>query len=183
MALNLEVSTTLWHAIEPNRKRLTQENYRLATGIAGLLARIIDQQDEIVLSVEYEHILETMALEDVPGLFKQFAEIPSSHAELVAEGNRILHGQLETILNKVNEIKEEYSRSQVTALRAKNSYIGEKYAPKPVETEEKGLAGLKPIKAKAYAPDLTDMMSEIGATAPEKKAVNSNRPKRKWLFG
>lgn len=175
MALNLEVSTTLWHAIEPHRKRLTAENYKLATGIAGLLARIIDQQDELVLSVEYEHLLETMALEDVPGLFKQFGEIPANRADLISEGNSILNHQLTIILNKVNEIKEEYSRSLVTALKAKNTLVEGKYALTPKD-KKTGLEAVKAVTPEPYNPDVTNMLGEINPNAQKATAQ-----KRKWF--
>lgn len=171
MAFDLNISTTLYNTIEGNRKYLPLKTYQLATRIAGELVRILDHRDIIILPPEYEHLLKTMSLNDIPELFNKFNSIPDRDRELTEKAAESLHRQLETIYAKVSEIKDDYTRDMAVALDANSHFIDSKYALKPKNTgsnegvDLKGKRSTGPVTAGS----MPDILGELSAKKPVKK--------------
>lgn len=179
MVLNLEVSTKLFNTIEGNKKILPQATYVLATQIAGHLVRILDHRDDIILSPEYEHLLETMALQDIPYMFDQLKNIPDRNPALYKEATDTLHSQLAVIFKKVEEIKEEYTKDLITAMKANDSFISAKYELKTEKTKNGDIiTGTKATQTNQLAAGST-LLSELN-TLTKQKSAQQKSVKKKW---
>ena len=176
--LDLTVPTRLMDTIEKAHDYVPEQAYKLATRIASTLTQILNRTTEVVLSAEYEHMLETMALQDLPNIFNTYSKVPKNNRKVKEQADKLLIEQLLTIVNRIEQVKDEYSEELLDAMTVQSRYVSTKFAPKQVDDMDLTVDETFQLESSS-ASEITDV---LGPTTVADKLKQKQEPRKMgWL--